>query len=131
MIDQATGMKPGERYCLENLERAHQFPGFFQDGKYYLGPELLTAIGWLEGNWFLYDSLDAEGEPVFPDRVADTISNLTLNLVDGTSLQLSPVESTETFTAPVNDAVTPADEPPPLARSQMRGPLRGKVVVIT
>ena len=131
MIDQATGMKPGERYCVENLERVHQFPGFFQDGKYYLGPELLTAVGWLEGDRFIYDSLDAEGEPVFPDRVAGTINNLTLKLVDGTSLQLSPLAVSETFTAPINDPISPADETPPLTRSPISGPLRGKVVVIT
>jgi hypothetical protein len=117
MIDQATGMKPGERYCVENLERAHQFPGFFQDGKYYLGPELLTAVGWLEGDRFIYDSLDAEGEPVFPERVAGTISNLNLKLVDGTSLQLSPLEVSETFAAPIAAPKTPADEPPSSRRS--------------
>lgn len=114
MIDQATGMKPGERYCVENLERAHQFPGFFQDGKYYLSPELLTAVGWLEGNRFIYDSLDAEGEPIFPGRVAGTISDLTLNLVDGTSLQLSRIEACETFTVPISEPISPADEPPPV-----------------
>lgn len=43
MIDQATGMKSGERYRVGNVERAHQFPGFFQDGKYYLGPERLLV----------------------------------------------------------------------------------------
>lgn len=59
MLDKATGMKPGERYCVDNIERTHQFPGFFLDGKYYLGPELLTAVGWLEGRQFIYDSLDA------------------------------------------------------------------------
>ncbi|PYB70556.1 hypothetical protein DMX11_21585 [Pseudomonas sp. LB-090624] len=127
MIDQATGMKPGERYCVENLERAHQFPGFFQDGKYYLGPELLTAVGWLEGDRFIYDSLDAEGAPVFPDRVAGTINDLTLNLVDGTALQLSPMAVSETFTAPIDDPISPIDEPPPLTHSPIRGPLRGSV----
>lgn len=66
MIDPTTGMKAGERYSVENVERAHQFPGFFLDGKYYLGPELLTAVGWLEGKRFIYDNLDAAGEPVFP-----------------------------------------------------------------
>ena len=53
MIDKATGMKPGERYRVENVERAHQFAGFFLDGKYYLGPELLTAVGWLDGQRFI------------------------------------------------------------------------------
>jgi len=92
MIDPATGMKPGERYRLENLEQAHQFPGFFLDGKYYLGPELLTAIGWLEGQRFIYDALDGAGEPVFPGRAAGDIRNLTLTLVDGTCLALSVIE---------------------------------------
>ncbi|AYG45700.1 hypothetical protein DV532_15920 [Pseudomonas sp. Leaf58] len=92
MIDPTTGMKTGERYCVENVERAHQFPGFFLDGKYYLGPELLTAVGWLEGKRFIYDNLDAAGEPIFPDRVAGDIEDLTLTLVDGTALKLCRVD---------------------------------------
>lgn len=92
MIDPATGMKAGERYRVDNLERTHQFPGFFLDGKYYLGPELLTAVGWLEGRQFIYDHLDATGEPVFPERIAGDIEDLTLTLVDGAQLDLSPME---------------------------------------
>ncbi|WP_349975484.1 SDR family oxidoreductase [Pseudomonas sp. WHRI 8519] len=131
MIDQATGMKPGERYCVENVERAHQFPGFFQDGKYYLGPELLTAVGWLEGTKFLYDSLDAQGEPVFPDRVAGTIEGMKLVLIDGTALQLSKIPASATL-APTADNVEQAPEPAhPAAPTPLKGPLRGKVVVIT
>lgn len=91
MIDTATGMKPGERYSVESTGREQQFSGFFLDGKYYLGPELLTAVGWLEGQTFIYDSLDPAGEPVFPDRVAGTISHLTLTLVDGASLALAEI----------------------------------------
>ncbi len=130
MIDQATGMKPGERYRVENVERAHQFPGFFQDGKYYLGPELLTAVGWLEGTRFIYDSLDAEGEPVFPNREAGIIEGLTLTLVDGTALGLCRVEASETLanidasTSGTNDGALGDSYP-------IKGPLRGKVVVIT
>lgn len=130
MIDQATGMKPGERYRVENVERAHQFPGFFQDGKYYLGPELLTAVGWLEGTQFIYDSLDAEGEPVFPNREAGIIEGLTLTLVDGTALGLCRVEASETLanfdasTSGTNDGALGDSYP-------IKGPLRGKVVVIT
>ena len=131
MIDQATGMKPGERYRVDNIERAHQFPGFFLDGKYYLGPELLTAVGWLEGTTFIYDSLDAQGEPVFPDRVAGTLEGLRLMLVDGTALELSRLDSSALL-APAADAEEqesqPAEPPRPAA---IKGPLRGKVVVIT
>ena len=68
MIDTATGMRPGERYAVENLERTPNFSGFFLDGKDDLGPELMTAVGWLEGQTFIYDELDATGEPVFPNR---------------------------------------------------------------
>lgn len=93
MIDPSTGMRPGERYSVESLERAHQFPGFFLDGKYYLGPELLTAVGWLEGQRFIYDALDATGEPVFPGRAAGDIKDLTLTLVDGTRLALTPIDA--------------------------------------
>ncbi|MND80800.1 hypothetical protein D3C76_73280 [compost metagenome] len=89
MIDTATGMRPGERYAVESRERTRHFPGFFLDGKYYLGPELLTAVGWLEGQQFLYDELDPTGEPVFPGRVAGTIEDLTLTLADGGRLKLS------------------------------------------
>ncbi|ATP50628.1 short-chain dehydrogenase [Pseudomonas putida] len=131
MIDQATGMKPGERYCVENVERAHQFPGYFQDGKYYLGPELLTAVGWLEGTQFIYDSLDAEGEPVFPDRIAGTIEGLKLVMADGTTLELCPLEASATL--PSNDSEdSPAPEHAmPMSPTPIKGPLRGKVVVIT
>jgi len=92
MLATATGMKPGERYRVEALERAHQFPGFFLDGKYFLGPELLTAIGWLEGQRFIYDNLDATGEPVFADRIAGDIADLKLTLVDGTVLELVSIQ---------------------------------------
>lgn len=118
MIDPTTGMKAGERYAVENVERAHQFPGFFLDGKYYLGPELLTAVGWLEGDRFIYDNLDAAGEPVFPDRVAGHIRDLTLTLVDETVLKLSRLE----VSAEV-DHVQAADQSPADAALR-RGPDR-------
>lgn len=89
MINPATGMKAGERYIVESLERTRHFPGFFLDGKYYLGPELMTAIGWLEGQQFYYDELDPTGEPVFPNRLAGTVENLTLILADGAHLPLN------------------------------------------
>ncbi|MBI6952006.1 short chain dehydrogenase [Pseudomonas sp. CCOS 191] len=92
MIDPATGMKPGERYAVDNLERVHPFTGFFLDGKYYLGPELLTAVGWLEGRRFIYDNLDATGEPVFANRIAGEIKDLVLTLADGTPLAVSRLE---------------------------------------
>lgn len=132
MIDHATGMKSGERYRVENVERAHQFPGFFQDGKYYLGPELLTAVGWLEGSRFIYDSLDAAGEPVFPERVAGDIKGLMMTLVDGTTLELVQVDAgtvlqpADKDSAQVQAKATLASE-----YSAFSGPLRGKVVVIT
>ncbi|MFG0754770.1 SDR family oxidoreductase [Pseudomonas sp. TYF_14] len=130
MVDQATGMKSGERYRVENVERAHQFPGFFQDGKYYLGPELLTAVGWLEGTRFIYDSLDAEGEPVFPNKEAGTVEGLTLTLVDGTALELSLVEADEII-APFEHRSSGTEQEAPRRGYPVRGPLRGKVVVIT
>ena len=75
MIDPATGMKAGERYIVESLERTRHFPGFFLDGKFYLGPELMTAIGWLEGQQFYYDELDPTGEPVFPNQHLFALKN--------------------------------------------------------
>ena len=89
MINPATGMKAGERYIVESLEPTRHFPGFFLDGKYYLGPELMTAIGWLEGQQSFYDELDPTGEPVFPNRLAGTVENLTLILADGAQLPLN------------------------------------------
>jgi len=131
MIDQTTGMKPGERYSVENVERAHQFPGFFLDGKYYLGPELLTAVGWLEGTTFIYDSLDAQGEPVFPDRVAGTLEGLKLMLIDGTALALSRIEASSILASATDEF---EQDPPPAEPSRpapIKGPLHGKVVDIT
>lgn len=89
MIDSTTGMKAGQRYTIDSLERTHHFPGFFLDGKYYLGPELLTAVGWLEGRQFYLDELDPTGEPVFADRLAGSIENLTLIMDDGARLPLN------------------------------------------
>ena len=130
MINQATGMKSGKRYRVENVERAHQFPGFFQDGKYYLGPELLTAVGWLEGTRFIYDSLDAEGEPVFPNREAGTLEGLTLTLVDGSTLELSRIEASDTI-VPIAPGASDTEQEAPKTGASIKGPLRGKVVVIT
>ncbi|AZF36476.1 Oxidoreductase [Pseudomonas sp. R4-39-08] len=110
MIDSATGMKPGERYSIESQERTHHFPGFFLDGKYYLGPELMTAVGWLEGQKFLYDELDALGDPVFPERVAGVIEDLTLTLNDGARLKLKEVR----FHAPL-------EQPDPKSTRKIEG----------
>ena len=60
-------------------------------------------MGWLEGTRFIYDSLDAEGEPVFPNREAGTLEGLTLTLVDGTSLELSRIEASDSI-APLTPA---------------------------
>ena len=107
MIDSATGMRPGQRYTVQNLERTKHFSGFFLDGKYYLGPELMTAVGWLEGQKFLYDELDASGEPVFADRVAGIIEDLTLVMNDGTRLELQEMRA---------DAPTDAPESAPVSQ---------------
>ncbi|MBF8757582.1 hypothetical protein [Pseudomonas guariconensis] len=88
MLDPATGMQPGERYTVDNEERTWQFTGFFLDGKYYLDTDLNTAVGWLEGVRFYYDDVDPDGQPIFPDRLAGTIEDLVLTLVDGATLKL-------------------------------------------
>nr|WP_314561921.1 SDR family oxidoreductase [uncultured Pseudomonas sp.] len=121
MIDSGTGMRPGERYVVHNLERTHNFGGFFLDGKYYLGPELMTAVGWLEGQKFLYDELDAMGDPVFPDRVAGIIENLTLVLNDGARLELEAVQVHVPNAQPERASVV----------RPVSGQLHGKTVVIT
>jgi short-subunit dehydrogenase len=126
VIDSKTGMKPGERYSVARLGDTHPFTGFFLDGKYYLAPELLTAVGWLDNQRFIYDDLDASGEPVFPDRFAGTIDDLTLTLVGGESLKLTIEESHAPADAQPEPKVTPA-----LPGESETGPLSGKLVVIT
>ena len=117
MIDPATGMKAGERYVVESLERTRHFPGFFLDGKYYLGPELMTAIGWLEGQQFYYDELDPAGQPIFPNRLAGTVEDLTLILADGTRLPLNELPYTAQIAPPASRiSLTPpssGDRPAP------------------
>jgi short-subunit dehydrogenase len=129
MIDSATGMKPGERYAVEGLESVHPFHGFFLDGKYYLGPELLTAVGWLEGRQFVYDALDAQGEPVFAERIAGAIDDLTLTLVGGAQLKLSRLEVHIEGDPP--ESGDSANEVTEQVSASEAGPLRGKLVVIT
>ncbi|MGH8415825.1 MAG: SDR family oxidoreductase [Pseudomonas sp.] len=126
MIDSKTGMKPGERYFVERLGDTHPFSGFFLDGKYYLAPELLTAVGWLEGQQFIYDDLDMAGEPVFPNRLAGTIEDLTLTLVGGESLTLSRDDASPSVDLPSRQSVD-VDKP----AASDAGPLRGRLVVIT
>ncbi|WP_416221074.1 hypothetical protein [Pseudomonas sp. RP23018S] len=92
LLDPATGMKPGERYRVEPAEGGQPFEGFFLDGKYFLDADLLTAVGWLEGQRFIYDQLNGAGEPVFPDRHAGDISALNLTVTDGPVLALTPIE---------------------------------------
>ncbi|WP_460142031.1 SDR family oxidoreductase [Pseudomonas sp. S2_E01] len=125
MIDPSTGMKVGERYVVEQLERARPFSGFFLDGKYYLGPELMTAVGWMEGRQFYLDELDPAGEPVFPNRLVGTIEGLTLILADGARLPLHE----QPFTAPSDPITFPAR--PESGVGLTAGRLNDKVVVIT
>jgi hypothetical protein len=122
MIDPSTGMKPGERYAIENGERTHLFPGFFLDGKYYLEPQLQTAIGWLEGQNFLYDELDPDGEPVYPERVAGTIEDLTLTLADGARLKVNRVP----YSVQGNPLRQPAEDAGDDSASHPSRPLRDK-----
>lgn len=109
MIDSSTGMKQGERYVVEKLENAQDFAGFFLDGKYFLGPELTTSVGWLEGQQFLYDKLDSAGEPVFPDRVAGTIEDLTLTLIDGARLKLNKMQYNDRVGLPSSEVIEHSD----------------------
>jgi NAD(P)-dependent dehydrogenase (short-subunit alcohol dehydrogenase family) len=120
-------MKPGERYAIESLEGTRNFPGFFLDGKYYLEPGLMTAVGWLEGQQFLYDELDPAGEPVFPNRVAGTIEDLTLTMADGACLKLNQVR----YNAQEDPPTQGINAIPDLYRRKASGPLYDKLVVIT
>jgi hypothetical protein len=102
-MNNPTGMKTGERYIIENVEGAPEFRGFFLDGKYFLHPELLTAVGWMDGDQFMVDQVSSVGESAFPGGLAGTIIDLTLKLKDGTTLTLAEVE----VSAQVDD---PADQ---------------------
>jgi hypothetical protein len=132
MIDSATGMKPGERYAVESLERAHQFQGFFLDGKYYLDSELLTAVGWLEGQQFLYDDLDAAGSPVFPDGVAGVVEDLTLKMADGVLLPLTKIHVTVPNEAANEDGQeqSSSSSPPSTANSRWRDAKPGQRLLV-
>lgn len=91
-MNNPTGMKAGERYIIENVDGAPEFTGFFLDGKYFLHPELLTAVGWMDGDQFMVDQVSSVGESAFPGGLAGTIIDLTLKLKDGTTLTLAEVE---------------------------------------
>lgn len=102
-MNNPTGMKAGERYIIENVDGAPEFTGFFLDGKYFLHPELLTAVGWMDGDQFMVDQVNSVGESAFPGGLAGTIIDMNLHLEDGTTLTLAEVE----VSAQVDD---PADQ---------------------
>jgi len=134
MIAPETGMKPGERYRIESVERAPQFPGFFLDGKYYLGPELQTAVGWLEGQKFLYDQLDPNGEPVYPNRIVGTIDGLTLELGDGLRLSIEELPYQAEIVTPstlLDTAIYPTRPmATPLRRNSMGKPMQPSALLV-
>lgn len=134
MIAPETGMKPGERYRIESVERAPQFPGFFLDGKYYLGPELQTAVGWLEGQNFLYDQLDPNGEPVYPGRIVGTIDGLALELGDGLRLSIEelPYQAEIVTPATLLDTAIYPTRPmaTPLRRNSMGQPMQPSALLV-
>lgn len=109
-MNNPTGMKPGARYVIENVEGAPEFPGFFLDGKYFLHPELLTAIGWMDADRFIFDQVNSTGEPAFPGGMAGIINDLTLKLEDGTSLNLAELEVSDQLGGRADEAVDQADE---------------------
>ncbi|WP_435036983.1 short chain dehydrogenase [Pseudomonas neuropathica] len=134
MIAPETGMKAGERYRIESVERAPQFPGFFLDGKYYLGPELQTAVGWLEGQKFVYDQLDPNGDPVYPHRIVGTIVGLTLELGDGLRLSIEELPyqaEMDTPSAPLDyvTTLTPSTAKP-LRRKKMGQPIQPSALLV-
>lgn len=135
MIAPETGMKPGERYRIESVERAPQFPGFFLDGKYYLGPELQTAVGWLEGQNFLYDQLDPNGDPVYPDRIVGTITARSLELTDGLRLSIDEIPFRAEVVTPFRtfDEVTIESRPLAISRhtaAGMRQPMQPSALLV-
>ncbi|CAI8799618.1 Short chain dehydrogenase [Pseudomonas sp. IT-232MI5] len=136
MIAPETGMKAGERYSIESVERAPQFSGFFLDGKYYLGPELQTAVGWLEGQNFFYDQLDPNGEPVYPDRIVGTITARTLELSDGLRLSIEEMPFQAEAVSPLRTFDEATVETRPLAiwqrhtASGLRQPMQPSALLV-
>lgn len=132
-----SGMKPGERYNIEHQVDGPHFPGFFLDEKYYLSPDLLTAVGWLEDQQFLYDALDGNGEPLFPERRVGFIEDLMLTLHDGSQLRIAvlPVhldadEAHESQAAPVPAHAVLAPQLTSVQRGSNAGRLRGALGVL-
>ena len=93
MLEASTGMKPGLRYCLENPANGVVFDGFFQDGQYFDSKHHRVPIGWLEGNNFIYNEVDGNGNPRFPNRLAGVLKNLVLTMYDGTTIQTREVQN--------------------------------------
>ena len=109
-MNNPTGMKTGERYIIENVEGAPEFRGFFLDGKYFLHPELLTAVGWMDGDQFMVDQVSSVGESAFPGGLAGTIIDLTLKLKDGTTLTLAEVEVSAQVDDPADQSADQANQ---------------------
>lgn len=109
-MNHPTGMKAGERYIIENVDGAPEFTGFFLDGKYFLHPELLTAVGWMDGDQFMLDQVNSVGESAFPGGLAGTIIDLTLKLKDGTTLALAEIEVSAQVIDPADQSLDQANQ---------------------
>lgn len=109
-MNHPTGMKAGERYIIKNVDGAPEFTGFFLDGKYFLHPELLTAVGWMDGDQFMLDQVNSVGESAFPGGLAGTIIDLTLKLKDGTTLALAEIEVSAQVIDPADQSLDQANQ---------------------
>lgn len=91
MLDESTGMQAGQRYRIESPLDDLFIDGFFLDGKFFDSDHHKTPIGWLEANTFIFNTVNGNGTPKYPNRVAGEIHNLVLTLSDGKTLGVRTV----------------------------------------
>lgn len=98
MIDPTMGMKSGERYRVEHVERVHPFTGLFQDGNHYLGPELLTRLANLNG-WLTRRGIDRSQAAAACDGNLFEPPSRARGVQDGWRSDRSPASSRMAVTA--------------------------------
>ncbi len=106
MIAPQTGMKPGQRYRIESVERAPQFSGFFLDGRYYLGLNCRPPSAGLKGKCFSTTSSTLPVSRFIRAGIAGTIEGLTLVMPDGLRLEIEEAPYLAEPLAPVRASLT-------------------------
>jgi hypothetical protein len=91
MLDESTGMQLGKRYRIESPLGDLLIDGFFLDGTFFDSDHHRAPLGWLEANNFIFNAVDGNGTPIYPNRIAGEIHNLVLTLADGKTLGIRHV----------------------------------------